>query len=179
MNLAPGNLLLAAPKITDAHFEESAILLCVHDENGSLGLVLNRDLELDMTAMLGDNSPAEAPPLSWGGPVAIEQVLSLHAGPTNLPDSTPVLPGICLGGGLDDLLELHKNNVAVRLFLGYSGWDPGQLEQEIAAGAWLLTTTSMETVFREPAATLWARTVAEIEPSLSWLRNHPQDPHLN
>ncbi len=179
MKPTPGTLLLAAPRMTDQHFEEAAILLCVHDEQGSLGLVLNRGLEMDLKAILGENAPAAAPPLSWGGPVSIEQVLSLYGGPETLSDSQPVLPGVCLGGGLEDLLALHATKVPVRLFLGYSGWDPGQLEQEISAGAWLLTSTSEEAVFRQPPATLWSRTVAGLEPSLSWLRNHPQDPRLN
>ncbi len=179
--LSPGQLLLADPSLTDPHFEEAVVLLCAHDPEGSLGLILNRPLELPLSQLLPDCDELEslAHDLSWGGPVSIEKLHALHGGDAGLAECFQVCPGVEFGGVLEDLLLVHESGSPLRFFLGYTGWDAGQLEGEMESGTWRLHPGSAALTFDPEPASLWARLMARQDPELRWLQHRPEDPGSN
>ena len=134
--------LLAMPDLRDDPFRGSVVYLCDHDADGAMGFVINRVTEMtlaDLFAQLDLPPPAEpGRPVLAGGPVSPERGFVLHDGHPTCA-STPVGPGIYLSVGRD-MLETIAAGEGPRhfeLFLGYSGWGPGQLEKELLENAWL------------------------------------------
>ncbi|RMH02562.1 MAG: YqgE/AlgH family protein [Planctomycetota bacterium] len=177
---APGRVLVAVPSLVDPNFEESAVLLCRHHpEEGAVGLILNRPLGLPLRQLLPDAAGAGDLDLCWGGPVGLERLHALHGGGPDLAESIEVCAGVAFGGTIEDLLRLRTEGRPVRVFLGYSGWEGGQLERELAEGTWLVHPGGAEAAFDPDPATQWQRLAAAIDPTLAWLRHRPEDPERN
>ena len=161
-SLAP-SLLVAMPDLADPNFRRTVVLLVHHDEDGTVGLVLNRKSELsafDLCESLDVEWQGDPEcPVSWGGPVqpntgwvvAGDDVLA------SLPEATPFADGLHFAGSLDALRWVAgEPPPKLRLFLGYAGWGPGQLEAELAAGAWVVAPFSDPPVFDVADDDLWA-----------------------
>lgn len=181
MRFEPGQLLVSVPAMEDPNFEGTVVLLIEHDEHGTTGLTLNRPLEVPLKQVLGELPWLEegAVPLQWGGPVMVERMHLLSASPAAPGDAIEVLPGIHFGGGLEDLERLHREGEEVRLFLGYSGWSPGQLQAEMNARSWHLLDPHPEEVFAADRRLQWERLMAEVDPRYRWMRDMPEDPEVN
>ena len=164
--LAP-TLLVAMPQLLDSKFERTVVLLCRHDEEGALGFVLNRPSELTTAELL-----TFEPPLSdeqvltiWeGGPVSQESGwLITRAEPPG--ESLTVCDGVWLSSSqaqLRQILEGEKARLGPetsRLLLGYAGWGPGQLDQELFDSAWLTAPVDSAIIFEGPPETLWERVI--------------------
>jgi putative transcriptional regulator len=164
--LAPG-LLLAAPPLADPHFERSVVLLSAHGSDGAFGWVLNGQEAMSLPELLQRlELTAGAPELSglvrYGGPVSREQVWLLYPSgvlPAELEGQIQVAPGITASASREVLSLIAEGQVLPGLItlMGYAGWGPWQLENEIKAGAWLPTDVTAEIVFETPAEQLWAR----------------------
>jgi len=180
MKIAAGQLLVSVPAMEDPNFEGTVVLVVEHDQHGTTGLTLNRPLEVPLRDVLGDLPWLEegAIPLLWGGPVMCERMhlISASPGPEN---ALEILPGIHFGGGIEDLERLHQAGESVRLFLGYSGWSPGQLETEIAAAAWHMLPPQPEEIFTTAWRLQWERLMSTIDPRYRWMREMPEDPQVN
>jgi putative transcriptional regulator len=153
-----GCLLVASPALADPNFAHSVVLLVEHHDDGSVGVVLNRPSEVTVPSLLAALGPLAAnPPVVFaGGPVQRDGVLGLGRCPETSTVSRPVFPGI---GVVDldadpDLLEAEV--IEVRLFAGYAGWSPGQLDDELEAGGWFVVPASPEDVFTPAPEGLWA-----------------------
>lgn len=159
-----GNLrdhfLIAMPSLSDPNFSNALIYVCEHSKEGSMGLVINRpmdvplshvfeQLELDSSTRVGEQ------PLLSGGPVGVERGFVLHTTKEQRWESTmKVSADISLTASRDILADIaagHGPSDAV-VVLGYAGWEPGQLEQEIAENAWLTVPASADIVFHTPFA---------------------------
>lgn len=160
-SLAPG-LLLAMPDLADPNFRRTVVLLIHHDEDGTFGLVLNRTTEvaaseLCQTLDIEWSGPAD-PDVHWGGPVQPNTGWMLYGAdaPVELPDTTELGEDLRFAGSLDALRRVAGAPPrALRLFLGYSGWGPGQLEEELSQGAWVLAPLSRAVVFEVDAERMW------------------------
>jgi putative transcriptional regulator len=169
--LAPG-LLLAAPPLADPNFERSVVLLSAHGPEGAFGWVLNGQEAMSLSELLVRTELAlEAPDLPGvariGGPVAQDQVWLLYpsgALPTELDGQIEVGRGITASASRKVLEAVAAGQVPEGLvtLVGYAGWGPGQLEDEIKAGAWLPTDVTAEVVFHTPLVDLWSRAYARI-----------------
>ncbi|MBX3745806.1 MAG: YqgE/AlgH family protein [Verrucomicrobiae bacterium] len=155
-----GRLLLDGGNLRGSWFHRTVVLICQHDAEGAFGLVLNRP----SGARVNDALVADLPealrelPLFIGGPVQPGALSYLH-GDAFIPDAS-VMDNVDLGHSLDRLVELAGDVSPTRrllVFAGYSGWSPGQLEQEIARDAWLIHPASTEWVFESEPAQLWRR----------------------
>lgn len=140
-DLRAGSLLLASPLMHEDHFSRSVILLLdVDREKGSLGLVLNKPLNLTMGEILKGWEEMEHIPLYTGGPVDNSRLFMLHRLGDAIRGSVELTDGLYIGNNLGDAfryLELGgKAEGEIRFFLGYSGWTEGQLEREIFDQAW-------------------------------------------
>jgi putative transcriptional regulator len=169
--LAPG-LLLAAPPLADPNFERSVVLLSAHGPEGAFGWVLNGQDAMSLSELLVRTSlVSEAPDVPGvvriGGPVSQDQVWLLYptgALPAELEGQMEVAQGITASASRNVLEAIASGPVPEGLItlVGYAGWGPWQLENEIKAGAWLPTDVSAEIVFQTPLAELWARAYARV-----------------
>ena len=155
-----GQLLLDSGQLGGSFFQHTVLLICKHDAEGAFGLVLNRTVG----KAVGDLIIADLPerlktaPLYLGGPVQPGALSYLHTDSFN--PETDVMPNLALGHSLYDLLEIGDGFSAtkkVRMFAGYSGWSPGQLEREMKQKSWLTFPASLDFVFETPPEQLWQK----------------------
>jgi len=155
-----GQILLATPTLADPRFADGVVLLCHHDEDGSMGLLINRPQHITVGAVLDDmklSKTAMDAPTFEGGPVEPFRGFVLHDG-WHIYDSTLcVTPEIHLTTSRDVLEELAKGDGPEHfmLMLGYAGWDAGQLEDEISRNDWLVVPSSSNIVFHTPIEQRW------------------------
>jgi putative transcriptional regulator len=166
-DLAPA-LLVAMPQLLDPNFHRTVVFLIEHDDGGTFGLVLNRATDLPVGQLcesLGIPWRGQAAQdVSWGGPVQPEHgwLLLGDAAPDHL-DAEPVMDGVRFSRSPDVLREVAKAPPRrFRAFLGYAGWGPGQLRDELIQGAWLVAPASAEFVFDAPRETLWEDVVRHL-----------------
>lgn len=171
--LAPG-FLIAVPELMDPNFARTVVLLLEHGgENGAFGVVLNRPMKLGLPRVaeavgVSWGGALPAPRACWGGPVQKESAWLLHDGSRVLGESVSVAPGLSFTLSLDAMKSILTEPAGeFRLFLGYAGWSPGQLEDEIRAGGWINAPVEPGLVFSESADHLWEEALAlvGIDPS--------------
>ena len=155
-----GRLLLDSGDLGGSFFQHTVILVCEHNADGAFGLVLNRSLGKTVGEMITANLPdaLKESPLFLGGPVQPAALSFLHT--DNFLPEGEVLPNLALGHSLDELVDVGESfspAKKVRLFAGYSGWSPGQLENEMKRKAWLTFPASLELVFETPPEQLWQK----------------------
>ena len=153
-----GQLLLDSGQLGGSFFQRTVVLICKHDAEGAFGLVLNRPLGKLAGELIIADLPEliKSSPLFLGGPVQPGALSYLHTD-SFIPEAD-VLPNVSLGHSLDDLLEIGESfspAKKVRLFAGYAGWSPGQLEGEMKRKSWLTFPASPDLVFATPPEQLW------------------------
>lgn len=165
--LAPG-LLLAMPDLVDPNFRGSVVLLLHHDAEGSFGLVLNRELDLSAEELCGSLEMPwrgdEETRVHWGGPVQPDHgwLLLGERGPAD-EDVSVVAEGLRFSASPDVLRAVAADPPdRMRIFLGYAGWGPGQLAQELAHGSWLAAPISPPLLFGTAPERLWEASLAEL-----------------
>jgi putative transcriptional regulator len=178
-----GRLLVASPQLEDPSFHRTVVLVLDHDEDGALGVVLNRT---STTAVRDAAAPWSdlvcTPPVVFdGGPVEPDAVVALGR--------TGARVGADDGGVLDHhvrLVDLSADPVleqleleTVRVFAGYAGWAPGQLESELAQGAWFVVDADASDVFTDEPLTLWHAVLRRQPGELRLLATFPDDPAMN
>jgi putative transcriptional regulator len=176
-----GRLLVATPMIGDPNFERTVILLLAHGDAGAFGVVLNRPSGTEVAEIIPEWADAAAAPklMFIGGPVGANAVIGLgRPGPDELPSSwQPLTHGI----GTIDLNASADATTSpeVRLFAGSAGWAAGQLEDELAEGAWWLVAVAAEDVVTSEPLGLWSVVLRRQVGPLAWFANHPGDPSVN
>src|SRR3974390_2570952 len=153
-----GQLLLDSGQLRGSFFQRTVVLICQHDEEGAFGLVLNRATGNSVGEMIVADLPEtlKTCPLYLGGPVQPSALSFLHSD-SFIPDAN-VLPNLRLGHSLDNLVDLGESfspTQKIKMFAGYAGWSPGQLEDELKRKAWLTHPASLELVFDTPSEELW------------------------
>jgi len=168
-----GNLLVAAHDLTDPNFFRSVVLLLHRDEAGTKGLIVNRPLAVrPIDALPGvEGLDLHPEPLYQGGPVARDGYALLLLG-RPVEGTRPIVEGVHLGSTLETLerVATDARRQRFRLYVGHAGWAPGQLEAEIARGAWYLVDGSSDVVFTDDPAGVWNRLAPD---SANWVRQRP------
>ena len=179
-----GKLLIAEPMLGDPNFDRTVVLMIEHTDEGALGVVLNRPTELEVDAVLHEwaDLAATPPVLYMGGPVEQNGVLALGRRRRDVGE----VPGWTSVLGDVGTIDLHRgpDDVAagldgVRFFAGYSGWGGGQLEAELAEGAWLVVAADTEDVFATDTEAMWRAVLRRQGGKTSMLANFPAHPSLN
>jgi len=173
-----GQLLLDSGQLSGSFFQRTVVLICQHDAEGAFGLVLNRSTKNKVGEMVVADLPDSLKecPLYLGGPVQPTALSFLHSD-TFIPDAT-VIPNLSLGHSLDELVDLGESFSATRklkMFAGYAGWSPGQLEDEMKREAWLTRPASLELVFETDPAQLWKTILGEMGWKYKLLAQMPED----
>jgi putative transcriptional regulator len=153
-----GHLLLDSGQLRGSCFQRSVVLICQHSAEGAFGLVLNRSSGSNAGEMIVADLPETIKqcPLFLGGPVQ-PSALSYLVSDSFIPDAN-VLPNLSIGHSLDSLLEIGESfssTQKLKLFAGYAGWSPGQLDDEMKRDAWLTHPATVELVFQGEIETLW------------------------
>jgi putative transcriptional regulator len=177
-----GRLLVATPPLADPNFDRTVILLLEQGDEGALGIVLNRPSDKGLDQALPDwNRFASAPAVVFvGGPVAPEAVIALARGQPRASDGwvsvLDDLGSVDIGRDPDSTVaEVH----ALRVFVGYSGWAPGQLEDELAKGAWFVVEALPSDPFASDPSALWSDVLRRQRGRLAIFASYPEDPSVN
>lgn len=183
-SLRPGDLLLATPELVDPQFADTVVLLLDVDDQGALGVVLNHPTTVPVADVLGSWSPEVSGPdvLFNGGPVGPDGALAL--GRLADPAEQPVgWREVFADVGIIDLdtpVELVTGGlVGLRIFAGYAGWGAGQLQAEIAEGAWYVAPAEAPDAFRGQTDDLLRDVLRRQPGEAAWRSTRPADPELN
>ena len=180
--LLRGRLLVATPPLVDPNFDRTVILLLEHGDEGALGIVLNRPSDTVLATVLPEwCEHASAPGVVFsGGPVAPEAVIALARGGTDATEGwLPVLGEV---GTVDvgrDPDDLGQQLDALRVFVGYAGWAPGQLELELEQEAWFVVPTQSDDPFSSHPDRLWRDVLRRQRGRIAMFANYPEDPSVN
>jgi putative transcriptional regulator len=173
-----GKLLLDGGKLQGSFFSRTVVLICEHDSEGAFGLVLNRPSENCVGELISGNlsDALKEHTLFVGGPVQPGALSYLHS-EGFLADAN-VMPNLNLGHSLDTLTELTESfspTQKVRIFAGYAGWSPGQLDDEMKRGAWLMHPASLDLVFDSDPKQLWQSILRKKGWEFKLLADAPED----
>lgn len=163
-----GDMLVAQPFMADGNFKRSAIIITEHaDENGTVGFVINKQIDMQINDLIADFPEFDAP-VFFGGPVATDTIHYLHNVGEILDDSTEVVPGVYWGGSFDKLKFLIKAELVepqnIRFFVGYSGWSAHQLSDEMKTGSWIKAEMFANYLFKSSYKSLWSDVLANKSP---------------
>jgi len=177
-----GQLLLDSGQLRGSFFQRTVVLICQHDAEGAFGLVLNRATGSNVGEMIVADLPEslKTNPLYLGGPVQPSALSFLHTD-SFIPDAN-VIPNLSLGHSIDSLIELGESFSPTRklkMFAGYAGWSPGQLEDEMKRNAWLTHPASLELVFETDPTRLWQSILQKKGWKYKLLAQMPEDLSLN
>lgn len=178
MDSLAGRLLVASPRLVDPNFVRTVVALLNHDEQGAMGLVINRPSE----APVADHLPewaehlASPPVVFSGGPVEPSVAIGLRHTYEDGPRATP-LSGVAMVNFSED--EAEETRGKVRVFAGYAGWGPGQLEDEIEEESWIVVPGFAQDVFSQTPDDLWAQVLGRQGGQVALLASMPIDPQLN
>ncbi|MDG5493133.1 YqgE/AlgH family protein [Psychroserpens sp. SPM9] len=178
-----GHLLIAEPSIIgDISFNRSVILLADYNEQGSIGFILNKPLEYTLNDLIPET---EAPfKVFNGGPVEQDNLYFIHQVPSLIPDSIEISHGVFWGGNFEVVLELLENKKLttsdIRFFLGYSGWDAKQLENELESNAWIVSENVYKNELIDKCCdSFWKEKMLELGGDYSLWSNAPENPSYN
>ncbi|WP_293893876.1 YqgE/AlgH family protein [Flavobacterium sp.] len=181
--LKKGVLLLAEPSIIgDLSFNRSVILLAEHTNEGSVGFILNKPLKYNIKDLIPDIESEFK--IYNGGPVEQDNLYFIHNIPDLIPNSIEISNGIFWGGDFDFTKNLINSGVIkkknIRFFLGYTGWDAEQLENEMQANSWILAENVYENKILEKSSShFWKDKIVELGGDYLIWSNAPENPTLN
>jgi putative transcriptional regulator len=179
---APGVLLIADPFLKDPNFLRTVVFICEHNAEGSFGYVLNRQYVNTLDQFLPGLEEYKLP-VYYGGPVQQDSIHFLHQYPVEIPGGEEVMKGIYWGGNFDALIDVIKspsfNPDKIRLFIGYSGWDAGQLTEEINEKTWLTVEATKQIIFQKNYDSIWKDSLKLLGGDYEMMANFPTDPQLN
>ncbi len=176
-----GRLLIATPLLGDAHFSRTVVYLLEHDEGGTVGVVLNRPSHTPVGQVLPDWHDAVSGPavVFGGGPVQPDGALclgQLTAGSSGIREVVDGVSTVDLDG---DVAVIAPNARRLRVFAGHAGWSGGQLDQEIAEGAWWVVRGSPDDLFSAAPESMWRDVLRRQRPPLNLISSFPADVALN
>jgi putative transcriptional regulator len=176
-----GQLLLAAPTLTDPNFARAVVLIGVHSEEGAMGVVLNRPSAVTVGEAVPQLEPAvdSEQPVYIGGPVQQSSIVFLAEFLDPEPAGLLVLGRIGFPAPDAELEDLLGATSRSRVFAGYAGWSEGQLDAELEQGDWILDAAQPEDIFSEDPEELWSHVLTRKGGSYALLARMPADPSVN
>jgi len=177
-----GRLLIAEPAIlNDSSFNRSIILITEYTNHNTVGFILNRPLEYTLQDLLPE---IESDFIIYeGGPVEQDNLYFVHKVPDLIPESIEVDKGIFWGGNFESLKSLLINGTLketdIRFFLGYSGWEKNQLEDELNSNSWFISENDIKNIFAKENESLWKNKILQKGGDYKLWANAPSDINLN
>lgn len=158
--LAKGKFLVASRRLGDPNFAEAVVLLIDYNQQGAMGVVINRPADTHLATLLPnvEGLQQRADPIFLGGPVGRNQLLILARSPGQPEESQPVFEDVYTIAGqsvLERLIHDRGADVKFRAYIGYAGWGAGQLDFEMSQGGWHVVPADTTTVFDKPPSDIW------------------------
>ena len=182
VELSPGVLLIAEPFLKDPNFMRTVVLLCDYQEEGSFGFVLNKHFKYTLDELIPELEGRKIPVYA-GGPVQADTLHFLHTCPEKLPGSHEITDGIYWGGDFEIMKSLlikgELNEDVIRFYVGYSGWDYQQLNDEMKNKSWMTAKATRRLVFHSKAEEVWKDALRLLGGEYVMMTNFPTDPQLN
>lgn len=182
MNSLKGSFLIASPHLPDPNFFRSVVLMVEHSEEGALGVILNRASNTALDEFwneVSESSCHSTEPLYVGGPVE-GPLMALHDDPEL--EGIEVLEDVFFTSDRESLEQMVRADRPFRIFSGYAGWGPGQLENELQIGGWLVSAADHMQIFGD-ADELWRRVTHAVSDEITnralKIRHVPADPNCN
>ena len=177
-----GSLLISEPFMLDPTFERSVVLLCEHNSDGTVGMILNHRSEFSLADVM--NMDVADFPLYIGGPVQNNAVFFLHRAFEKLCNGTHIYDDIYWGGDFEQAILMINEGILstneIKFFLGYSGWGPEQLGGEIEQNSWAVHNKfNTELTFITDGEDLWKQALISLGPKYAHVANFPKSPDLN
>ncbi|MCJ8329731.1 MAG: YqgE/AlgH family protein [Lentisphaeria bacterium] len=181
MQASSGHFLLASANLLDSYFQKSVILMCEHNDEGSFGLIINRQLDVYLNEFWKNEINIEIP-LYCGGPVQENTIHILHCLDTKSYGGKKIVTGVNWGGHIEKIINaLDEGQVSVndcRFFVGYSGWGEKQLANELKLDSWYIKKASKKEIF-EYKDDHWKSIIQSMGTKYKLLSTFPNDPKLN
>ncbi|MCL4145527.1 UNVERIFIED_CONTAM: hypothetical protein GTU68_033972 [Idotea baltica] len=178
-----GKLLIAEPSLTgDVSFNRSVVLLAEHNEEGSVGFILNKPLEYQINDLVTEIIiPFQ---VYNGGPVEQDNLYFIHKVPHLIDNSIEISDGIYWGGNFDTTVNLINEKIIseddIRFFLGYSGWSSLQLDEELSSKTWIVAINEYESqIIKKSSVAFWKEKMIELGGDYLLWSNAPENPSLN
>lgn len=157
------HFLIAMPSLVDTFFYRSVVYICEHDENGSMGVIINRPTQITLTELLShlditnETSSSANTPVLFGGPVQKNQGMIIHDSPATWDSTIQLADKLFLTSSTDILQAMGTDDAPKNslITLGYAGWESGQLEQELSGNSWLTVAANDDILFHTPADKRW------------------------
>jgi putative transcriptional regulator len=177
-----GRILISEPYLPDPNFERTIILICEHNDEGTIGFVLNKPSQSKLGELISELPQCENI-VSIGGPVQQDTLHYIHSC-ADVEGAVEVSEGIYWGGDFEDVIEKINTKKLdqsdIKFFLGYSGWSPGQLDEELVQNSWIVNgLVTPELVFLTDAEEMWKKTLRQMGGRFSMYSNYPVDPTMN
>jgi putative transcriptional regulator len=177
-----GRILISEPFLMDNYFKRSIVLITEHSGEGSVGFVLNKPVNMKVNEIITDFPPVDAL-ISLGGPVQTNTLHYIHTLGDIIPNSMKVIDNIYWGGEFDVIKRLLEsgslNNENIRFFLGYSGWQSNQLDDELNNNAWVVADIKPEEIMTPMNKFFWNKTLNRLGKKFQMWANFPENPQMN
>lgn len=183
-NIKPkkGNILISEPFSDDIYFSRSVILLCEYSIKGGIGFILNKPINAKLQDLFED-FPDFDTQLCLGGPVHTDTIYYIHTLGKRLPDSSHIYDNLYWGGDFDTLKMMIKAKEVkpneIRFFLGYSGWNPNQLEEELEKNYWLVSSMKPNDIMVKNQTDIWGKAIEKFNGKYKIWKNFPINPNQN
>lgn len=182
VDIQPGLLLIADPFLKDPNFMRTVVLICEHQEEGSIGFILNRMYDQYIGELLSDLENIQFP-VYYGGPAQKDTIHFIHRVPHLIYGGTEVTEGVFWGGDFEMVIQQMKKQALtekdIRFYLGYSGWGQGQLQEELTDKSWISSVADAEIIFNTEKDEIWKTALKELGGVYEQMVHYPIDPQLN
>lgn len=177
-----GKILISEPFLCDVTFRRSVVLLVDHTNEGTMGLIINKELPLSLNHLINEFKYIDTIPLFKGGPICTDTLFYLHTLP-DIPEAFQVNQELYINGSFDAIKRyiLQGNPVEgkIRFFLGYSDWQYEQLEREITENSWMISKEKASYLLTEESKDMWRKSLEKLGSKYEAWSRFPQVPSLN
>ncbi len=179
---AKGSILISEPFLIDSYFQRAVVFLAEHSTEGSMGFVLNKNLDISLSELIKDLTVKQHIPVFLGGPVNVDTLFFLHNLPF-IPQSHPISDTLFLNGDFDFLKDYinagGEIDGKIKFFFGYSGWNQNQLTEELKENAWLVGSIPEIDTLQTNTVKVWEKALASLGEKYKKWTKFPKDPSLN
>lgn len=179
---ARGKILISEPLLMDYYFKRSVVLLAEHNDEGSFGVIMNKPLSVKLNEVIKD-FPEFDSEIYLGGPVESDSLFFIHTLGDKIEGSQEIIDGIYWGGEMESIKEMISLDLIkpeeIRFYIGYSGWSPKQLDEELVKNSWVVSLEKASYLLNTKPSILWKLSLEKLGEVYSQWTKFPDDPMLN